>query len=453
MSAPRPLEFPLNYALSLTSLVEDGADSFTLPQFPTDSDERTTLLLNLSLREFVALATAIDVGSDIAYGDEAVAIWWLWTRSIMSETLCEKIAQCINTSEAVRDAIGDIFTSDIDTPQYEQLLEKLREDLEQTISPVNPTDCNDSLWGACISFVEVLNRNALDYLELLETSPIDQTLELANNVANAPLLDEVGLDAITGTISWAIDQLFDYYVASYTDEYRDALACEVFCRVKNTCAISVNDFYEVLKERAQVSVLDPNDIVQVAVSLAQIVFSGASDRVVDVWFYWNLELARLGNTLANANGVVASFGFGNAMTRLKTQLKLGFNNPDSDWELLCDDCPSVPTIEIYETNGASTLDFDGTTYTLFVQAGTFASLRVIGADENNCDNPFRPENITVLSGVPTGREWRNCPSGTIDSANAPVTDAEGLLMSYYAVSASIGLGGTDFTLTFTLGNV
>jgi len=361
MSSPRPLAFPLNYALSLTSLVEEGVDSFTLPEFPADSDERTTLLLNLSLREFVALATAIDVGSDIAFGEEAVAVWWLWTRSIMSETLCQKIAECINTNESVRNAIGDIFTSDIDTPQYQQLLEKLRDDMEETISPVAPVDCNDSLWGACISFVEALNRNALDYLELLETSPIDQTLELANNVANAPLLDEAGLDAITSTISWAIDQLFDYYVASYTDEYRDALACEVFCRVKDTCAVSVNDFYEVLKARANVNVLDPNSLVQVAISLAQIVFSGASDRVVDVWFYWNLELARLGNTLANANGVAVSFGFGNAMTRLKTQLKLGFNNPDSDWQLLCEDCP--PAVQAFIDVNAGTILINGNTVT------------------------------------------------------------------------------------------
>lgn len=450
MSDVRPLPFPLNYAQSLTALVDEGGETFDLPTFPSDSNERIDVIMNLSLTEFVKLATSIDVGSDIAYGNEAVAIWYIWVRSIMSESLCAKIEECVLTSTGVRDAIGGIFTSDIDTPQYQQLLEKIQDDLEETITPITSADCNDKLWGSCIQFVEILNRNALDYLEQLEVAPVEQALEIANNLASAPLVDEVGLDAITSTIEWAVDQLFDYYTASFTDEYRDALACEVFCRVKDTCSISVNDFYEVLKERALVNVLDPNDIVAVALSIVQVTFTGADNRVCDVWLYWNLELARLGNLLTNSLGVASAFGFGNAMTRLKTQVKLGLNNPDRDWILLCGDCVVPNQLEIYSQNGTNTLTYDGTEYTLSVARNTFASIRRIGGNQANCTLSFTPTGITVVSGNATGREFRNCPSGTINSANAPVTQANNITMSYLAVSSTGAIGGTNAVIRFKI---
>lgn len=55
---------------------------FTWPT--TDNDERVNILLNLSLNEYIALSSCVDVGSDIAYGEDAILMWWIWVRSVLS---------------------------------------------------------------------------------------------------------------------------------------------------------------------------------------------------------------------------------------------------------------------------------------------------------------------------------------------------------------------------------
>lgn len=447
MTAPRPLPFPLYNSSSLTSIVGLGEEFFDLPTFPTDNDERTYITLDISLNEFKKIATAVDVGSDIAYAEDAVYIWWLWTRVVMPESICEAIVRCITENQATRDAVAGVFLDSPNTAEYEKLLLKLQDDLENPVTPTTSTDCNNKLFGASREFVTVLNQNAVDFLELIAVSPVKQGANLSAIIASAPLLDELGLDAIAQTAVWALEQVSAYYIASYTDEYRDALACEVFCSVKDTCQISVDDFYQVLKARADFSITNPDDIVQVAIAIAQVTFTGAADRVCDVWLYWQMELARLGNVIADGLGAAQVLGFGTSLSRLRTQLALGLSRPSTDWLTLCN-CLDI-VLEIFGSSGTPSLTFDAGKWYLSLQAGTYAYVRVQGGD-NTCAYAFRMQEIVVESGTPTGREWQNCPSETYDSANAPVTDMEDILMSYFAVSSTTGIGGTDFTISFTV---
>lgn len=447
MSDVRPLPFPLNYAQSLTALVEEGSEVFALPDFPEDSDERIDVIMNLSLNEFVRIATAIDVGSDIAYGDEAVAVWWLWTRAIMSDSLCEKIAQCVETNSDTRNAISNLFLTNTSEQYYEQLLEKLQEDLELTVEPVNPaTNCNDNLWGAIVQFVEIITKDVTDFLELVDANPADQGLELINVLSNLPVVDELGVDTLTNFAVWAADQLQTYWLASLTDEYKEQLACDVFCRVKDTCKVSVDDVYQIVLERVNPE-FNIENLITVAANLAQFVFTGASDFVCDVWLFAMFRFASLGDFLFKATGAQQ---FAYATTRLRKQLFIGLNNPDADWSILCTNCSPLSQLEIYASNGTSSLTFDGLYYTLTCSQNAFVAIRRIGANQNNCVLSFKPINISVRSGNPTGREWRNCPSGTINSANASVTQANNNLMSYLAVSSTGNIGGTAFSIEFRI---
>ena len=77
----RPLSWPLLNPLVLSRTTEDDPEcegsSFVWPE---DSDERVPVIFNLSLNEYTVLSSTIDVGSDIAYGIDAIRVWWLWTR-------------------------------------------------------------------------------------------------------------------------------------------------------------------------------------------------------------------------------------------------------------------------------------------------------------------------------------------------------------------------------------
>lgn len=106
-SEQRKLTYPLKHALVFEQTTEDDdcipASSFVWPE---DSDERVLVPFMLSLNEYVVLSSAIDVGSDIAYGEDALRVMWLWQRNMRCEvSLCDAIASCITSNPGVRTAL------------------------------------------------------------------------------------------------------------------------------------------------------------------------------------------------------------------------------------------------------------------------------------------------------------------------------------------------------------
>lgn len=49
-----------------------------------DPDVRISVTLDVSLNEYIALANCVDIGRDIAYGDNSGYLWWLWCRAVSS---------------------------------------------------------------------------------------------------------------------------------------------------------------------------------------------------------------------------------------------------------------------------------------------------------------------------------------------------------------------------------
>jgi len=78
----RKLVYPLTETYEQTAITpDDGTPLETISGFPPDNTEQTDIVLKLSLDEYVALATAIDVGRDIAFADDSELIWWIWNRA------------------------------------------------------------------------------------------------------------------------------------------------------------------------------------------------------------------------------------------------------------------------------------------------------------------------------------------------------------------------------------
>lgn len=136
-SPKRPLPYPLQNALVFSTTTEDDTEPEAVSSFvwPADSDERVIVPFYLSLNEYNVLASTIDVGSDIAYGADALRVMWLWQRNMRIEVpLCDAILNCIETNEAVREAImnlvGDNFLQDVRTDPANPL--KLQKQDSQT---------------------------------------------------------------------------------------------------------------------------------------------------------------------------------------------------------------------------------------------------------------------------------------------------------------------------------
>lgn len=119
----RKLKFPLYYTLAPS----DKTDDETLPspqiEWTTeDSNERVNVVLNLSLNEFIAIASAIDVGRDVAYGEDSETVWWIWNRAfaIGSESPIEPVAPTFAFGGATQ--IGTFFAEVIEEVKETELI-------------------------------------------------------------------------------------------------------------------------------------------------------------------------------------------------------------------------------------------------------------------------------------------------------------------------------------------
>lgn len=119
---PRSLPWDLLHPLVNRSPVEDdpafGPSSFV---WPSDPNERTLVPFWLSLNEYNILGSTIDVGSDPAFGEDALRVVWLWLRNMrINVPICDAIIQCIQTNPATSTAIvnmlinNSVFNSYID---------------------------------------------------------------------------------------------------------------------------------------------------------------------------------------------------------------------------------------------------------------------------------------------------------------------------------------------------
>jgi len=79
---PRPLSYELKHPIKIGGTDAAGTIRNIVPAFPDDSSRRIYVTLELSLDEYIQLASTVDVGRDIAYGDMSDNIWWLWIRSL-----------------------------------------------------------------------------------------------------------------------------------------------------------------------------------------------------------------------------------------------------------------------------------------------------------------------------------------------------------------------------------
>jgi len=109
----RKLVYPLTYAESLETETPNvpNVGDIVLNWSTTDNDERIPVVLELSLNEYIALASAIDVGMDIAYGANAIYIWWIWIRAMTN--FCETMINCINETPALQDLIASYSNSGV----------------------------------------------------------------------------------------------------------------------------------------------------------------------------------------------------------------------------------------------------------------------------------------------------------------------------------------------------
>lgn len=349
----RALPYPLDRASNLEVLSPNGEVPCGLPAWPEDSDEKITVLFRLSLNQFVALATAIDVGSDIAYSTDGIKIWELWVASVMCASFCEEMAGCLTaenpavvgalanliaSNPAIISAISNSITSaggaipgqSLPTNQAETNLLP-----PEVINPEGECDLN-ALWGACLYMVQAANRAITDFFEITEAAT--NSTELAGIVAqNVPAAGQYAASALEFA-DQIQETLQEGYAGAYTETYENELACAIFCAARSACDLNADMLVQVLEQRlGYVEGTINFGVLMTRIGTGAFIGSGIADAA----FYIYFSALRFGQQFGDVIG----------FRPLIDMMSLGADLLASDnWIVLCD-CPEGYEVEFDFTAG------------------------------------------------------------------------------------------------------
>ena len=315
---------------------DTGADELSPAPFPwpVNSDEEVYVAFKLSLNQFVAMLSSIDVGSAIAYQDDALKVYWWFIRNFGGDAMqfCAKVIDCIENDADVRAALSNFINEHPGGTTYPKEIELPPGATTGNILGPNPECDPDILWTQCIGIVQTANRMVIDFLETWET--YNNSGETLNAIIGAipyvgEVVDVLGIDSVIAYANSLVDAVAEAYSADYSLEYENALACEIFCAAKPTCNVSLDLLVGIMNTRIS-NQLNLDNGLELMLSLIDADVSGFN--VADLY------LAAFFNMLKLANLVLPiTWGIEAYLRTIRV-----FNEPSDDWEVLCEDCPPEP---------------------------------------------------------------------------------------------------------------
>jgi len=412
----RPLSWPLLNPLVLTRTTEeDPTEPGSSFVWPEDSDERVPVIFNLSLNEFVVLASTIDVGSDVAYGIDAIRVWWLWDRVLRSPMqFCALMINCILNDEDTRDALRDFIIEMIETddtiqqaivdlvvysPDLEELLRYITS--QDALSPytlvsnmLKVDECGlGYLYNQSVTAVDLLNTlsqntfsNILTGITPLEYAQLFTTIfPLAMNAFTASFAIAAA-SALVGAIKSAYD-------AAYTGDFITEIYCGVFCLVKDDCTLSINELVDFYSERGNFGI--SSDPFQ---AFSDVLYMIQNGSVVGEKVVYLVHLLMLTAIRLNTNILGINYG------QYALTLTAAGDTEDNGYETDCEDCPAPPGAWFVFTENPFSggepcgiiTEQDETTITAVAQLGSDGKYRISLANVNGCQ--------TFSSGGFTGAE-------------------------------------------------
>lgn len=317
----------------LTQDMTQGEGLYDPLSFP-DEETPIRLTFEMSLAEFTKVYTALNKGAILSYPDESEDVIWYFLRNFEFPIMpdCTDVQDCIENDTPTRETIQQIFQGGTAPAGGTVMAEN---------------DELDRLFGMVRFLVDTAHDAIVDVFQIADdTSDLrERATLLFSAIPGAQLLPfDEGANYIDSLLE-DIGQQFDgQYTTTPETGSRDRISCGLFCLARAngntlTWAMIRDWFWQ------QVSYESPglNQFVDFANFL--ITGSWAGQDLV------NISFANL------ASALDASARYGDLLfPSLGAIMALGANNPDSDWEILCLDCPPVPIwVNAGEGTGTITL--------------------------------------------------------------------------------------------------
>jgi len=332
----RPLIYPLKFPLTIVQQTEtDTGEPASVFVWPEDSDERVLVPFMLSLNEYNVLANAVEVGRDIAYGEDSIPVLWLWLRNMREKvSICSMIIDCIMNDEDTKEAFRNFILND---PAINEHVETIAQNkvlsLEnRTKNILKPEECDpDYIFNQASVLVQLLHDLSEDVFEAIEVGT--NQLERADIFVGA--FPAGGLNDTAATVFRVADQLAEEiqeeYMGAYDEGMYDTLRCAVFCACKDDCNLSIVKVIAIYAELLNEEI--PDDPIEALLAVMQFIATGDLPTDGAVYVMHMLILAGI-----QAGDEILGIDF----SRMGNRVLAAGDEADNDWMTLCEDCDEPP---------------------------------------------------------------------------------------------------------------
>lgn len=306
--------------------------------FP-DEDTQIYVSFFLSQREFTQLYSCVDKGAILTYPDRSEEVNWYFLRNFeMPQSICALIIDCIENDEDTRNAIKDLVLTDPDINNYITNLASQTTlsitDREKNL--LKPGQCEfDYIFNQVSVTVQLLHDLTEDLFEAIEvgTNALERASILASSV---PIFGQVvPFDELLQFADQLVEEIAEDYIGAYDEALYDSIRCEIFCIVKGDCSVSIDRLIGYYEEKAAEAFPDdPFEALKVIIGYLNTGDFG-TDTPVYLMHLLVLALIRQMQTVLGVD-----FGI------LGLRITAAGDDPDNDWEILCEDCEPFPNIRL-----------------------------------------------------------------------------------------------------------
>lgn len=247
---------------------------------------------------------------------------------------CEDVADCIETSEAVRNAIGAIVAprspiADYMYPPGEPL------PAGGMTTPLNDIDecAFNAFWAQVEQYVDYMANLGQDTLEYLEF--YSNALEAGQNVPMGEFVGKLknagGTGKVMEFLNWVGEVLKEAYEAGNNESNRLGLKCDLFCAYRDTCEITIQGTLDVINNRTG-NLFNPTALNSIDALTNMLVTTATNPSIaLDMWIGFLMGTAK----------TISMFGVQGIDETLNLMLTVAINDANNDWETLCDCAPIV----------------------------------------------------------------------------------------------------------------
>lgn len=325
--------FGVTYAEVAQPQTLTQGDGDTLENDIVLTDEEQYLVLAVTLTQYTKLLSAALNGANRHWPQEYIEVIYPLIKA-GKIVLCEAVAECFESSETFQQALQNYldvngYGSGTGTPGTPSAYNT--NDLMIDGSLITGCD-NDALFGAITQLVDLMNDTITDLLEFIVAESVGvKNTSIA--IDAIPLLSELPFDELLDFVNQLAYTMKVYYAAEYTATLRDDIRCDLFCLTINTCQLDFQTWADYFLQ-------------QMGESVDQVGWVDAVGWFVNGTFTSSAIVYAMHAILAQTLAYGAKF-LDLDMAWLSRALTSALNDPDSDWQTICTECPGeYPTLVI-----------------------------------------------------------------------------------------------------------